>query len=145
LPATIELSTLSRSLIALLHSGPASPELLFFMNARNDEELKRAAKTVLPFVQGRKAALEGFLEQNEASEVRVSQKTKKFWEDKRSNAASIAAVLALADKSTGELDKEAKRARAEYFENTKAAWEVGLALVLTKLSTEMLGPYALGE
>ncbi|KAI0032760.1 hypothetical protein K488DRAFT_78322 [Vararia minispora EC-137] len=144
-PATIELSSLARTIIQLLHSGPASPELLFFMNARNDAELKGVAATVRPFLEGRKEALDGFLSQNATNEVRASQKTRKFWEDKKEAAERLLAVFVTADKSEAELDETDKKVRAEYYENSKAAWEVGLGLVLTKLSAEMRGPFALGD
>ncbi|KAH9046249.1 hypothetical protein EDB84DRAFT_1466864 [Lactarius hengduanensis] len=139
-PATIELSAMAKSIIALIHSSPASPELLFYFNAGDSTTLKTVSPSVSAFLKGRKGALEHYLAEDEASEIRVSEKTKKFWLEKKSTTEELLASLDEADKSEG-----GKKAREEYFEKTKAAWEVGLALVLTKLSKELVGPFALGE
>ncbi|KAI0322631.1 hypothetical protein OF83DRAFT_1167332 [Amylostereum chailletii] len=144
-PATIALSAVAKNITTLLHSGPASPELLFFMNARNSAELEKVTGTVLPFLKGRKEALERYLSQNETSPVRVSEKTSQFWREKKQSTEGLLAIIEAAGKNEGELDEAGKKAREEYFENTKAAWEVGLSLVLTKLSAELIGPYALGD
>ena len=49
-----------------------------------------------------------------------------------------------AEKLLGAIDAEGKE-REEYYENSKAAWEVGLGAVLNKLSAEVVGPFTLGE
>lgn len=139
-PATIELSAMAKSIIALIHSSPASPELLFYFNAGDSTTLKTVSPSVTAFLKGRKGALEHYLAEDEASEIRVSEKTKKFWLEKKGTTEELLASLDEADKSEG-----GKKAHEEYFEKTKAAWEVGLALVLTKLSKELVGPFALGE
>ena len=43
-PATIAFSAASNKVIDLLHSLPADPNALLFLNARNDEELKKAVE-----------------------------------------------------------------------------------------------------
>lgn len=143
-PATIVLSELSKSLTALLHSAPASPELLFLFNARDTASLRAVVPTLLPFLQGRYAALNRYLKENEASEIRVSEKTRAFWVEKQRTTGEVLKVVEAAGKEEAELGEEEKKARQEYFENTKAAWEVGLALVLQKISKDLVGPYALG-
>ena len=54
-------------------------------------------------------------------------------------------AMASADKDDAQLSAADKKAREEYFESTKAAWEVGLSLALTQLSKELIGPYSLGK
>jgi len=49
-----------------------------------------------------------------------------------------------ANKSDSELSESGKKTCEEYFEKTKGAWEVGLALVLNKLCKKFAGPFALG-
>jgi hypothetical protein len=143
-PATVSLSSTAKSLITLLHSAPASPELLFYLNARDLPALRTVAPSVLAFLKGRKGALEHYLAENESKEVRVSEKTKVFWLEKKSETEGLLSTLDDADKSESELSESGRKAREEYFEKTKAAWEVGLALVLNKLCKEFVGPFALG-
>ena len=143
-PATIALSSTAKSIIALVHSSPASPELLFYFNARDSAALKKVSPSVSGFLKGRKRALERSLSENEGNEIRVSEKTKKFWLEKKNATEDLLVALDESDKSESELSEAGKQAREEYFEKTKAAWEVGLALVLTKLSKELIGPFALG-
>jgi glutathione S-transferase len=144
-PATVSLSATAKSIIALVHSSPASPELLFYFNARDSATLKTVSPSVSTFLKGRKTALEHYLAENETKEIRVSEKTKKFWQEKKNTTEELLVVLDEADKSESELSEEGKKAREGYFESTKAAWELGLALVLNKLSDEIVGPFTLGE
>ncbi|TFY80944.1 hypothetical protein EWM64_g3067 [Hericium alpestre] len=143
-PATIALCAVTDSIISLLHEGPVSPEQLFYSNARNQQELQEIAKTILPDLQGRKDALSRFLSENETSEVRVSEKTKKFWLEKKQATEELLSVHQDADKSDTELTTAERDNRQKYFESSKAAWEIDLSLVLTRLSQELTGPYALG-
>ena len=143
-PATVALSATAKSIIALVHSSPASPELLFYFNARDSATLKTVSPSISAFLKGRKTALERCLAENETNEIRVSEKTKKFWQEKKTTTDELLVALDEADKSESELSEEGKKARDEYFESTKAAWELGLALVLNKLSEEIVGPFALG-
>jgi len=144
-PATVALSSTAKSVIALLHSAPASPELLFYLNARDLPALRTIAPSVSNFLKGRKGALERYLAENESKEVRVSEKTKSFWLEKKSATEDLQSAFDDADKSDSELSESGRKTREEYFEKTKAAWEVDLALVLNKLCTEFIGPFALGE
>ncbi|KAH9178693.1 hypothetical protein EDB89DRAFT_1927998 [Lactarius sanguifluus] len=138
-PATIELSAMAKSIIR------SDPLLLFYFNAGDSTTLKTVSPSVSAFLKGRKGALEHYLAEDEANEIRVSDKTKQFWLEKKSTTEELLASLDEADKSEPDLSEGGKKAREEYFEKTKAAWEVGLALVLTKLSKELVGPFALGE
>jgi hypothetical protein len=143
-PATVALSSTAKSIIALIHSSPASPELLFYFNAKDSTTLKKVSPSVSGFLKGRKGAIERYLVEDEANEIHVSDKTKKFWLEKKNATEDLLPALDEGDKSESELSEAGKKAREEYFEKTKAAWEVGLALVLTKLSKELDGPFALG-
>jgi hypothetical protein len=143
-PATVALSSTAKSIITLLHSAPASPELLFYLNARDLPVLRTVAPSVLAFLKGRKGALERYLSENETKEVRVSEKTKTFWLEKKSATEDSLPALEDADKSDSELSESGRKAREEYFEKTKEAWEVDLASVLNELCKEFVGPFALG-
>jgi outer membrane usher protein FimD/PapC len=143
-PATVALSATAKSLIALVHSSPASPESLFYFNARDSTTLKTVSPSISAFLKGRKMALERYQAENETNEIRVSEKTKKFWQEKKDATEELLVALDGADKSESELSEEGKKARGEYFESTKAAWDLSLALVLKKLSEEVVGPFALG-
>ncbi len=143
-PATVALSATAKSIVSLVHSSPASPELLFYLNARDTTTLKTVSPSVSAFVKGRKGAIERYLAEDEANEIRVSEKTRNFWVEKKNATEELLAVLDEADKSESELSETGKKAREEYFEKTKAAWEADLALVLTKLSKELIGPFTLG-
>jgi glutathione S-transferase len=144
-PATVAMSSTAKSIIALLHSAPASPELLFYLNARDLPALKTGAPSVSAFLKGRKEALVRYLTEDESKEIRVSEKTKTFWLEKKSATEDLLSGLDDADKSDSELSESGRKAREEYFEKTKAAWEVDLALVLNKVCKEFVGPFALGE
>jgi hypothetical protein len=143
-PATVALSSTAKSIITLLHSSPASPELLFYSNAKDLPALRAVAPSVSSFLKGRKEALGRYLAENEAKEVRVSEKTKAFWLERENATEGLLIALDEADKNESELSESGRKARVEYFEKTKAAWEVGLAVVLNNLSKDLVGPFALG-
>ena len=128
----------------MLHSSPASPELLFYLNAKDLLALRAVAPSVSSFLKGRKEALGHYLAENEAKEVRVSEKTKAFWLERERATEDLLIALDEADKNESELSESGRKARVEYFEKTKAAWEDGLAVVLNNLSKDLVGPFALG-
>ena len=138
------MSSTAKSIIALLHSDAASPELLFHSNARDLPALRTIAVGLSAFLKGRTEALARYLTEDETKEVRVSEKTRTFWLEKKSVTEDFLSVLDDADKSDSELSEIGRKAREEYFEKTKAAWEVGLALVLNNVCKEFVGPFALG-
>ena len=114
------------------------------MNARDLPALQTAAPSISAFLKGRKEALERYATEDESKEVRVSEKTRTFWSEKKSETEDLLSALDGADKSDSDLSESGRKARTEYFEKTKAAWEVGLALVLNKLCKEFVGPFVLG-
>jgi hypothetical protein len=143
-PATVAMSSTAKSIITLLHSAPASPELLFYLNGKDLPALRTVVPSVSTFLKGRREAIERYLAEDETKEVHVSEKTKKFWLEKKSATEDLLSALDDADKSESELSESGRKAREEYFEKTKAAWEVSLAVVLNKLCKEFVGPFALG-
>jgi hypothetical protein len=118
--------------------------LLFYSNAKDLPALRTVAPSVSTFLKGRKEALDRYLVENEANEVRVSEKTKAYWLENKSVTENLLTALDEADKGESELSESGRKAREEYFEKTKAAWEVGLADLLNNLSKDLVGPFALG-
>jgi hypothetical protein len=114
------------------------------LNARDPSALKTAAPSVSAFLKGRKEALERYLAEDEVNQIRVSEKTRAFWSEKKDTTEGLLTTLDEADKSDADLSESGKKAHEEYFKKTKAMWEVGLAQVLTQLSKEVVGPFALG-
>jgi len=65
--------------------------------------------------------------------------------EKKRETEDLLTALDEADKGESELSESGRKAREEYFEKAKAAWEVGLADVLDKLNKDLAVPFALGE
>ena len=57
------------------------------MNARNDEQLKKLSEALKPILVAKCDALDKLIEDNKQADVKVSEKTVRFWEMKR--AASV--------------------------------------------------------
>ncbi|KAF9568412.1 hypothetical protein CPC08DRAFT_739654 [Agrocybe pediades] len=144
-PATIEATTLARSIIDLLHAERANPNTLRYVNARDDKSLRVLAHELLPSMQDRSHTLSDYLAQAGNGSLRVSEKVKKLWMDKLDAINVILAVFAEADKPESELSDQAKAHRVAFFKTARQAWETNLTEVLTQLSKEMVGPYTLGD
>jgi len=143
-PATIAFSSASNKIIELLHSEAGDPNALMFMNARDDEQLKKLSESLKPILIAKCDALDKLIEDNKQAEVKVSEKTARFWEMKRVATSMILDVLEDGEKPTSEINDEAKGKRGEYFKAAAQAW-AGLKDVLVQLSGEIIGPYALGD
>lgn len=144
-PATIAFSAISTVIIDdILHSEGGSPNNLLYLNARDETSLRALAKTILPSLIGRHKALDKYISDSEKELINASEKTKRFWAEKKAGTEALLAVFVNADKSQAQLDAAGKKAREEYFLNAKAAWEISLRDVLIKLNNEIIGPYALG-
>ncbi|EKM61076.1 uncharacterized protein PHACADRAFT_247441 [Phanerochaete carnosa HHB-10118-sp] len=143
-PATIAFSSASNKIIELLHSEAGDPNALMFMNAQDDEQLERLTESLKPILIAKCDALDKLIEENKHAEVKVSEKTARFWEMKRVATSMILDVLEDGEKPTSEVDDEAKGKRGEYFKAAAQAWG-GLQEVLVQLSKEIIGPYALGD
>ena len=98
---------------------------------------------MLPLLLAKKDALTRHMKANETAEVRVSEKTLKFWEMKKQASDGILAVIQHGQTRSNELDDEARAKRAEYFKVAIAAW-TGLGEVFMQLHKEIIGPYVLG-
>ena len=143
-PATIAFSAACNKVVDTLHSLPADPNALLFLNARDDEELKKVTPELRPLLHAKTDAIDDLIKQNEASEVKVSEKTVKFWEVRRAASAMMLDVIEEGDKSVDELDDAAKNRRKEYFTAAQNGWN-NLKEVLTTVSQDIIGPYVLGE
>lgn len=143
-PATIAFAQTSNKVIDLIHSEAADPNALWFMNARDDAALKALSESLKPLLVAKCDALDKLLEENKNAEVRVSEKTARFWEMKRVAVSMILDVLEDGEKSSEELDGDAKSKRNEYFKAATSAW-AGVKEVLVQLSSEIIGPFVLGE
>ncbi|THH04733.1 hypothetical protein EW146_g10099 [Bondarzewia mesenterica] len=105
-PAMISLSGVSKTIIDVVHAGPASPELLFYMNARDSSTLQSVSKTVLPFLRGRCDALDHYLSDNKSSSISVSEKTKTFWLEKKRATEEMLIMMSDAGKADAELSDQ---------------------------------------
>lgn len=143
-PATIAFSSISNKIIELLHSEAGDPNALTFMNARNDAQLKALAAERKQMLIEKCDALDHLIEENKQADVKVSEKTVRFWEMKRVASSMILDVLEDGEKPTEELNDEAKGKRGEFFKAAAQAW-AGLKDVLVQLSKEIIGPYTLGD
>ena len=143
-PATIAATMTCKIIVDIIHSENADPNKLFFLNARDDASLIRLSKGLLPFLSQKQKGLANYLHQAETQTVQVSDKVKSLWRDKLDAINTSMAVLFNADKSEAQLDEESKGSRLAFFEAARQAWEVNLKVVLTQLSNEMIGPFALG-
>lgn len=145
-PATIALSTTASSIIDLLHSAVADPNMLFYYNYLTPEQhAKLAADVMVGFLTGRRDALQSYLEASKAAEVQASEKTRKLWETKKAEAEELLAVYTIATKAEGELSSEEKAAREAFIASANDLWTVKLRNVLTTLDKELIGPFGLGE
>ncbi|KAG7099184.1 hypothetical protein E1B28_001053 [Marasmius oreades] len=145
-PATIAFSTTSKIIIDdILHSEPANPNNLLFMNARDDLALRELSRAVFPLLKGKHQALSHYLAEAETGKITVTEKIKDFWRNENTEVESLLSVFEKALQSSAEIDEESKIKRAAYFNIARVAWETGMPKILTKLNDEVIGPFALGE
>ncbi|TFK57100.1 hypothetical protein OE88DRAFT_1670814 [Heliocybe sulcata] len=144
-PATIAFTTVSNSIIDLLHSDEAHPGAARWYNARDEATLAKICPSLQAFFAAKRDAIAASLAESEKGAIQASAKTKKFWEDKSTAASEFAQLFGDGEKPESELSPEAKAKREEYFNTAKLVWETNLRNVLTRLSKEMIGPHALGD
>jgi len=142
-PATIAVSETCDAIIEDLHSDEGNPNNLGYLNARDEKYLPSLAKEIVPSLLGKQKALAQNISNAEDKKIHVSQKVIMFWSEKKAAAELWLDVLQDASQSDAELDADAKARRLEFFGEARNAWEVGLSSALTKLSSEIIGPYAL--
>ncbi|KAJ8522594.1 hypothetical protein ONZ45_g859 [Pleurotus djamor] len=142
-PATIAFASASKTIINdILHSAQADPTTLRLLSAVDDASLKSLSQEVLPSLTAQHQTVSTLLAGAEGGEVHVTEKVKGLWREKKTDVDSYLNVFSDAAESPGELKPDAKTAREEYFAKCKEAWEVGLQALITKLSKEMIGPFA---
>jgi len=135
-PATIAMSSISTTLIDLLQSPPADPEVI---STANPTLLSSSSPPPEEFVASYRdivATLKGYLAASEEGSLHVSEKVKAFWRTKLESHEELLRVL----EPIG--NEELKK---QYLERVNQVWQVGLKEVLEKVNKELVGPYALGD
>lgn len=143
-PATIAVSVICDTIINDLHSDEGNPNNLGYLNARDEKSLPILAKEIVPSLLGKQKALAQNISNAEDKQIHVSPKVIVFWSEKKAAVEFWLDVLQDASRSDSELDADTKARRSEFFGEARNAWDVGLSNILTKLSREIIGPYALG-
>ncbi|KAI0726172.1 hypothetical protein C8Q72DRAFT_784202 [Fomitopsis betulina] len=143
-PATIAFSAVLTKLIDLLHSPEADPNALKYLNARDPDALRALAASVRPTLAVRRAALEQLLSDNQEARIRVSEKTRTFWEVKKVATDKLLDVYDDADTPTENLSDQARARREAFLKDAADAW-LRVRDVLMELNQEILGPYVLGD
>lgn len=127
-----------------MHSPPADPNALLYMNARDNASLRELAQARLPMIKARCDALNELLADNEAAKIRVSEKTRQFWQLKKLATEKFLEVYAVAETPADALDGAAREKREIYFKNGIETWGE-LKHILLQLNQEIIGPYVLGD
>ena len=141
--ATIAFSAVSTKLIDLLHSPAADPNALTYMNARDADALHALAPSKRHILTARRAAIAQLLADNQEARIRVSEKTRAFWEVKKVATEKLLDVYDDADTPAEKLDDQARARREAFLKDAADAW-VHVRDVLTELNQELIGPYVLG-
>lgn len=131
-PATVEYANTCNKIIDIIQDDEVSPDRLQYLNARDRASLQELGKSLAPVLESRRAAIVGYLTECQNGTIRMSEKTKAFWLEKRMTIETALKVF-----SGDEVD--------EYLERSKNMWEVTIPGILTKVNKELIGPYALGS
>ncbi|KAG0708834.1 hypothetical protein DFH29DRAFT_343541 [Suillus ampliporus] len=131
-PATVALASASRKIIDTLQADEVSPDHLQYLNARDQASLQELGKSLVPILESRRAAIVGYLTECGNESIRMSEKTKAFWREKKMEIETVLSVF-----SGGDVDG--------YLSRSKKMWEVTIPGVLTRVNEELIGPYALGD
>lgn len=135
-PATIALSSVSTTLIDLLHSPAADPEVISNTNPSLLSSSSPPSEEFVASYQDIVATLKGYLASAEEGKFHVSEKVKTFWRTKLESHEEVLRILSPTD------NEELKK---RYLERANQVWKVGLKEVLEKVNKELVGPYALGD
>ena len=130
------MSSISTTLIDLLHSPSADPEVISTTNPALVSSSSPPPEEFIASYQEIVATLKGYLASAEEGKLHVSEKVKTFWKTK---LASYEEVLQVASPTGNE---ELKK---QYLEKANQVWKVDLKGVLDKVNKELVGPYALGS
>ena len=115
-----------------------------YMNARDAHALRALAPSKRHILTARRAAIAQLLADNQEARIRVSEKTRAFWEARKVATEKYLGVYDDADTPTEKLDDQARAKREAFLKDAAEAW-VRVRDVLTELNQELIGPYALGE
>lgn len=143
-PATVALSSTAKTIIDLLHSEEADPNLLFQYNFNPQGTQPGPVKDV-SFFSNRRDALVSYITASQSAQIQASEKTRKLWEDKKAFAESLIPVYATAQKDASALTPEEKQKIDEYRAKAQDLWTVKLKQVLITLDKELVGPFSLGD
>jgi hypothetical protein len=134
-PATVGFADTSGKIVNAVHSEVVAPETLHHLNARDPQSLQALAQTLLPVLQSRHQAIMNHLSDGANETIRMSDKTKTFWSEKRDAIETLLQVLATGRGHHAE----------DYFALAKKTWENAVPDVLTRVNKEIIGPYTLGK
>lgn len=130
------MSSISTTLIDLLHSPPADPDVI---STTNPALLSPSSPPPEEFIASYRdivATLKDYLSGAEEGKFHVSEKVKTFWRAKLASHEELLQVL----EPIG--NEELKK---RYLEKANQVWQVGLKEVLEKVNKDLVGPYALGS
>ncbi|KAG2751969.1 hypothetical protein P692DRAFT_20830415 [Suillus brevipes Sb2] len=131
-PATVAFANASNKIIDSIQADEVSPDHLLYLNARDRASLQELGKSLVPILESRRAAIVRYLTDCEHETMRMSEKTKAFWREKQAEEETALSVF-----SANDIDGYLSRARN--------MWEITIPSVLTRVSEELIGPYALGD
>jgi hypothetical protein len=131
-PATVAFANASNKIIDSIQADEVSPDHLLHLNARDRASLQELGKSLVPILESRRAAIVRYLTDCEHETMRMSEKTKAFWREKQAEEETALSVF-----SANDIDGYLSRARN--------MWEITIPSVLTRVSEELIGPYALGS
>lgn len=131
-PATVAFANASSKIINSIQADEVSPDHLQYLNARDRASLQELGKSLVPILESRRAAIVGYLTDCEHETIRMSEKTKAFWREKKAEAETALSVF-----SANDVDG--------YLSRSRNMWEITIPDVLTRVSEELIGPYALGD
>ncbi|KIJ68479.1 hypothetical protein HYDPIDRAFT_82366 [Hydnomerulius pinastri MD-312] len=134
-PATIGFANTSGKIIDAIHSEAVAPETLQHMNARDPQSLQALATTLVPVLRSRQEAIAKHISDSEKETIRMSDKTKSFWNEKKQSIEALLQVFTADGMGHAE----------DYFALAKQTWEVAVPDVLTTVNKEIIGPYTLGD
>lgn len=127
------MSSISTTLIDLLHSPSADPEVI---STTNPSLLSPSSEEFITSYKETATTLKGYIADAEEGKFHVSEKVKAFWGVKLKSYEELIQVLD--PKANDGLKKQ-------YLEKANQVWKVGLKEVLEKVNKELVGPYALGS
>ncbi|KAG8219792.1 hypothetical protein J3R82DRAFT_764 [Butyriboletus roseoflavus] len=134
-PATVGFATISNKIIDVVYSDAVAPETLHHFNSRDPQSLQALAATLVPVLNSRKEVLVTYVADCEHEVIKMSDKTKAFWNDKKHEIEILLQHFAARGGEHAE----------EYFTTAKQTWGHAIPDALAKVNQEIIGPYILGD